>query len=70
LERYEGQERTLAVDFSIHQCAADTACLIPYPKRMKEQLGRYLTNHIPDAGYGSEENYEYLEEHGLGNYVK
>jgi hypothetical protein len=37
---------------------------------MKEQLGRYLTNHIPDAGYGSEENYEYLEEHGLGNYVK
>lgn len=27
-------------------------------------------NIIADSGYGSEENYEYLEEKGLGNYVK
>ena len=27
-------------------------------------------NICADAGYGSEENYVYLEEHQLGNYVK
>ena len=27
-------------------------------------------NISADAGYGSEENYVYFEEHQLGNYVK
>ncbi len=33
-------------------------------------MGRLPQNIIADAGYGSEENYEYLARHGLGNYIK
>lgn len=65
-----GTENQFVVGFSIHQSPADTACLIPHLEHVKEQLGRYPADIIADAGYGSEENYEYLEERGLGNYVK
>jgi len=41
--------------------------LFPQP----EGQSRYLPQNISaDAGYGSEENYAYCEEHHLGNYVK
>jgi hypothetical protein len=33
-------------------------------------LGNFLTGLVADAGYGSEENYEYLEEKGVEAYVK
>lgn len=37
---------------------------------MRTHLGRLPQNLVTDAGYGSEENYAYLEQHGLGNFVK
>jgi hypothetical protein len=40
------------------------------PKGEDGQLHCLPRNASADAGYGSEENYVYLEEHGLGNYVK
>ena len=37
----------------------------------EDEQPRYLPRNISaDAGYGSEENYVYFEEHKLGNYVK
>jgi hypothetical protein len=40
-----------------------------FPKA--EEQSCYLPHNISaDAGYGSEENYAYFEEHRLGNYVK
>jgi len=40
-----------------------------FPKA--EEQSCYLPHNISaDAGYGSEENYAYFEEHHLGNYVK
>lgn len=58
------------VGFTVHPNPTDTKTLIPRLKHLEEKLGRLPQNIIADSGYGSEENYEYLEEKELGNYVK
>lgn len=66
-----GTEDQFIVGYSLHQRPTDTGCLIPHLEHVQEQLGGKLPeNIIADAGYGSEENYEYLEKNELGNYVK
>lgn len=65
-----GTENQFVVGFSVHQRAGDTSCLIPHLEGVHTQLGRLPDNVVADAGYGSEENYAYLEQHGLGNFVK
>lgn len=65
-----GTENRYIVGFTIHPNPADTKTFIPHLKHLEEKLGRLPENIIADSGYGSEENYEYLEEKGLGNYVK
>ncbi len=65
-----GTENRYIVGFTIHPNPTDTKTLIPHLKHLEEKLGRLPENIIADSGYGSEENYEYLEEKGLGNYVK
>jgi hypothetical protein len=37
---------------------------------LKENLGRMPETLVADAGYGSEENYEYLENNGIEAFVK
>lgn len=44
--------------------------MIPHRQHLKDRLGRLPENIVADAGYGSEENYEDLEENNLGSYVK
>ena len=65
-----GTEGQFVVGFSVHGRAGDTACLIPHLEGLRTHLGRLPRNVVTDAGYGSEENYAYLEQHGLGNFVK
>ena len=65
-----GTEGQFVVGFSVHGRAGDTTCLIPHMENLRSQLGRLPENVVADAGYGSEENYAYLEQHGLGNYLK
>jgi transposase len=65
-----GTEDQFVVGFSIHQRAGDTGCMIPHLEQVRVRLGRLPHNIIADAGYGSEENYDYVERHRLGNYVK
>jgi len=65
-----GTENQFIVGYSIHQRAGDTACLIPHLEQVKDQLGVLPKKIIADAGYGSEENYQYLENEHLENYVK
>ena len=36
----------------------------------KENLGKMPDTLVADAGYGSEENYEYLENNDVGAFVK
>lgn len=63
-------EKQFVVNFSVHQQAADTTCLIPHLEQLKSRLGRLPGKVNSDAGYGSEENYAYLEQEQVGNYLK
>ncbi|MHB9034036.1 MAG: IS1182 family transposase [Anaerolineae bacterium] len=65
-----GTEGQYIVGYSVHQRTGDTSNFIPHLETLREGLGRLPDNIIADAGYGCEENYAYLEEHNLGNYVK
>lgn len=65
-----GTENNYIVGYTIHPNPTDTKTLIPHLKHLEEKLGTLPENIVADAGYGSEENYEYLEEKELGAYVK
>jgi hypothetical protein len=65
-----GTENQFVMGFSLHQRPGDIGCLVPHLEEVKEQLGRIPDNVIADAGYGSEENYAYLEQYGVESYIK
>jgi transposase len=65
-----GTEGQFIVGFSVHQRVGDTACLIPHFEKMKKGFGKLPVTAVADAGYGSEENYAYIERLGMQNYVK
>lgn len=65
-----GTENNYIVGYTIHPNPTDTKTMIPHLKHLKEKLGVLPHNIVADAGYGSEENYEFLQEQELGAYVK
>ena len=56
--------------YGIYQNPTDTRTLTHYLETFKDQYGKQSTEIVADAGYGSEENYEYLEENEIEHYVK
>lgn len=58
------------VGYTEHQQAADTTTLIDHMESYKEQYDRLPDAVVTDSGYGSEENYEYLEKNNVEAYVK
>jgi len=65
-----GSEKQFVVGFSVHQNPGDPGCLIPHLQQVKEQNERLPQNVVADSAYGSEENYLYLEQEKVGNYLK
>jgi len=65
-----GTEDQFIVGFSIHQKSTDTTCLIPHLKALKRSLGKLPPTIVADAGYGSEENYAFLEKKRIRAFVK
>jgi hypothetical protein len=65
-----GTEGQFIVGWSIHQKPTDTTCLIPHLKALKKSLGRLPPTIGADAGYGSEENYAFLEKKRIRVFVK
>jgi transposase len=65
-----GTENQFVMGYSVHQRPGDFCCFIPHLEQVKEQLGELPGNVIADGGYGSEENYDYLEREEVGTYVK
>ncbi len=65
-----GTENQFVVHTTLHQRPGDTACLKPHLESLKRSLGRLPERVVADAGYGSEENYEYLEGEGSRAFVK
>ena len=48
----------------------DTTTLIPFLERMKRMSGMKISNVVADAGYPSEENYDYLDKNGQRAFIK
>jgi len=65
-----GTEHQFVTGYSIHRRAGDSPCLIPHLEKVRTQLERLPKKVIADAGYGSEENYAYLEDREIEAYVK
>ena len=66
-----GTENQFITGFSIHQRPGDTSTLKEHMDKLaKMHKGKLPGNVIADAGYGSEENYEYLLEKDIVPYVK
>ena len=59
-----------AINYSIHQTAGDSTTLKTHYDQMAQGLGAYPDVAVADAGYGSEENYEYLKENDIESVVK
>src|SRR6201996_2188521 len=56
--------------YSLHQDTTDTRTLIPHVKEHIRNYGIKPANITADAGYGSQENYGWLEARGITAYVK
>ena len=65
-----GTENQFITGYSVHQSAGDTNLLIAHLEQQERLYGIRPKNIIADAGYGSQENYEYLREKYRGIYVK
>ena len=63
-------ENQYILGYSIHQTTNDTTALQPHLESLKENLGKMPDTLVADAGYGSEENYEYLEKNDVEAFVK
>ena len=58
------------VNWSTHQNRSDNGTLIPHYERYKSFFNRLPASTTADSGYGNQENYEYLEENNIKNYIK
>jgi transposase len=58
------------VNYSIHQKPTDTTTLPEHIEYFKEKYNQLPEVIVADAGYGSEENYQYMEDRKIEGYVK
>lgn len=65
-----GTEDNFIVGYTIHPNPTDTKTLIPHLKALEENIGALPETVVSDAGYGSEENYEFMDAHGIRACVK
>jgi len=65
-----GTENGFVVGYDIFSNPNDTRTLKPHLKKQEKRLGVKPKAVITDAGYGSEENYVYLENQGITAVVK
>jgi transposase len=63
-------ENQYILGYTIHQTTNDTNTLQTHMESLKESLGKMPDTLVADAGYGSEENYEYLEKNDVEAFVK
>jgi hypothetical protein len=63
-------ENQYVLGYTIHQTTNVTTTLQPHLESLKENLGKMPEVLVADAGYGSEENYEYLENNDVEAFIK
>lgn len=65
-----GTEGQFVVGYSVHRRPGDTSCFKPHMEQQKKYLPHLPEKIIGDGGYGSEENYVYLEAEKREAYLK
>jgi len=63
-------EEQFITHYSIHQTPGDTTTLKSHLEGFEERYNKQSKEVVADAGYGSEENYEFLEQNEIEAYVK
>ncbi len=63
-------ENQVVLHYSLHQNPTDTKTLKAHLEGLKEQYQKLPKILTADAGYGSHENYDYLEQENIQAYVK
>ena len=65
-----GTENQFITDFGLFPNTNDTLTLPPFLGSFAERYGRLPDEACADSGYGSEENYRFMEENSVEAYVK
>ncbi len=65
-----GTEQQYILNWSIHQHPTDTVSFIPHMDKLARLSPKLPLAAMGDSGFGSEENYEYLQKQGIDNYLK
>ncbi len=65
-----GTEGQFLTNFGFFQTPGDTFTMIPFYLSYFERYGRFPLAGVADSGYGSEENYRFMDEAGIDAYVK
>lgn len=65
-----GTENQFMLDFGLYPNPTDTLTLIPFENSFHERYNRFPLEGVADSGYGSEENYRFMDENGIEAYVK
>ena len=60
----------LILMYGVFQDRADINTLIPMNDLYYKYYNKYPRNECDDAGYGNYQNYKYMKEHSIKNYVK
>lgn len=63
-------ENQFITDFALFPNPTDTLTLIPFLNSFLDRYGHLPRTVVADAGYGSEENYRFMDEAGMDAYVK
>lgn len=63
-------ENQFLTNFSIHQRPGDTATLGSHLEQFEKLYNKQSTKVVADAGYGSEQNYELMEDKHIEAFVK
>ena len=65
-----GTENQFITDFGLFHNPTDTLTLIPFCESFRSRFGRLPSVGVADSGYGSEENYRFMQENGMEAFVK
>lgn len=65
-----GTEKQFILDFGLFQTPGDPLTMIPFYNSFLHRYGRFPQTGVADSGYGSEENYHFMEEAGIDAFVK
>ncbi len=63
-------ENQFITDFALFHNPTDTLTLIPFFNSFLNRYGHMPSAAVADSGYGSEENYRFMDEAGMDAYVK